>query len=324
MSGTTRVTQPASASGGFEVDLESPVTAADLSVVICAYTLERWDDLVSAVESVLHQASAVHELVLVIDHNDELLARARARWPELQVVPNAHGQGLSGARDTGVQAASGSVVAFLDDDAAAEPEWATELAGAYSGGPVIGAGGWIEPRWPGARPSWWPREFDWIVGCSYTGLPESRSPVRNSIGANMSLRTSVLRSVGGFEPSIGRVGLHPTGGEETELYIRARGRFPGAEVIHEPAARVLHRVTPARATWSYFRQRCLGEGVTKAQVAQLSSTDEALSSERAYVLRTLPLGAVRGLLSRDPRRGVVVVLGLGLTTFGYLRAKVRR
>ncbi|NHC44714.1 glycosyltransferase family 2 protein [Motilibacter aurantiacus] len=304
-------------------DLEAPVRPQDVGVVVCAYTLDRWDDLVASVTSLLGQDEPVGEVVVVIDHNPELLARAQERWPQLAVVPNAGAQGLSGARDTGVAATTSPVVAFLDDDAAAAPDWSGRLADAYFAGPVLGVGGHIEPAWPAGRPTWWPPEFDWVVGCSYRGLPTRRSPVRNSIGANMSFRRSVLEHVGGFEGSIGRVGTRPTGGEETELCIRARGRFPGAEVVHEPAAVVRHRVTPERATLGYFRRRCLGEGLTKVQVGRLSTHDEALSSERAYVLRTLPTGVLRGLASRDPRRGVMVVLGLAWTGWGYLAARVR-
>ncbi|NHC13460.1 glycosyltransferase family 2 protein [Motilibacter sp. E257] len=307
-------------------ELDAPVRPRDLGVVVCAYTLDRWDDLVAAVESLLTQVEPVGEVVVVVDHNEALLERARARWPELAVVPNAGQQGLSGARDTGVAATSSPVVAFLDDDAAAAADWSGRLADAYSGGPVLGVGGHIEPAWPAGpvgRPSWWPPEFDWVVGCSYRGLPTRRSPVRNSIGANMSFRRSVLDAVGGFAGSIGRVGTRPTGGEETELCIRARSRFPGAEVVHEPAAVVRHRVTPERATVGYFRRRCLGEGLTKVQVGRLATHDEALASERAYVVRTLPAGFLRGLASGDPRRGLMVVLGLAWTGWGYLVARAR-
>ncbi|RZS91598.1 glycosyl transferase family 2 [Motilibacter rhizosphaerae] len=304
------------------LDLTAPVAPADLSVVICAYTDDRWDDLVAAVQSVLDQSRPVGQLLVVIDHNDGLLARARDRWPALAVLASTGRPGLSGARDTGVAAATGSVVAFLDDDATAAADWSQRTADAYARGPVIGVGGHVEPRWPADRPSWFPPEFDWVVGCSYRGLPQTAAPIRNAIGANMSLRRSVLDAVGGFAGSVGRVGASTAGGEETELYIRARAAFPHGEVLLEPAAQVLHRVTPQRATWRYFVRRCYGEGRSKVEVGRLSSHDAALASERAYVTRTLPAALLRGLVSRDPRRGAAVVIGLGVTVAGYLRARL--
>lgn len=298
------------------------VRPADLSVVVCAYTLARWDDLVRAVGSLLAQTVPVGEVLVVVDHNDDLLAAVAQRWPDVAVVPSTGPKGLSGARDTGAALARGRVVAYLDDDAAAAPDWAATLAAAYTDG-VLGAGGGIAPRWPaGRRPTWWPPAFDWVVGCSYDGLPTSRAVVRNVIGANMSVRRDVLLQVGGFDGRVGRVGTAATGCEETEMYIRAAAAT-GGSVVYEPAARVDHTVSADRVTWRYFLRRCHGEGRSKAVVARLAGQDAALSSERTYVTRVLPRAALTGLLSRDPRRGFAVVLGLAWTASGYLAARLR-
>lgn len=314
------------------IDLPAPhagplpdlVRPRDVSVVVCAYTLDRWADLVRAVESLLGQAEPVGEVLLVVDHNDALLEAARRQWPALAVAPSTGAQGLSGARDTGAALATGAVVAYLDDDAAAAPDWSRHLAAAY-GADVLGVGGHITPRWPGgARPTWWPPAFDWVVGCSYDGLPAQRARVRNVIGANMSVRRDVLLRVGGFDGRVGRVGTAATGCEETEMYIRAAAATPGSGVVYEPAAKVEHTVAPARATWRYFLRRCVGEGRSKAVVAGLAGADSALSSERTYTTKVLPRAFATGLLSRDPRRGLAVVLGLAWTTSGYLTTRLRR
>lgn len=298
---------------------------SDISVVICAYTLDRWSDIQRAAASALVQEPSVREILLIVDHNDGLLRLAEEHWesePLLRVLPSsAVLRGLSGARDTGVADSSGQVVAFLDDDAAAEPGWAAALAAAYGSGHVLGVGGGIDPVWPRRRPTWWPPEYDWVVGCSYKGQPEVTSSVRNVIGANMSFRKEVLDSIGGFDARIGRVGADFAGGEETELCIRARSVFPDGHVVLEPAARVRHRVSADRATWGYFMRRCYGEGLTKGRVGKLAGHDSATSTERGYVLRTLPVGALRGLLSRDPRRGIAVVVGLLCAAVAYLRER---
>ena len=52
-----------------------------VSVVIAAYTMERWDDLRRAVESVQAQTIGVLETIVVVDHHPDLLARARAASP---------------------------------------------------------------------------------------------------------------------------------------------------------------------------------------------------------------------------------------------------
>lgn len=310
-----------------------------MAAVVCCYTMARWEDTVRAVESLLAQQRPLDRIVVVVDHNDELLARCRERWSRgVTIMANEGRQGLSDGRNTGLRATDCDVVAFLDDDAAAASDWSARLAACYEdpagqqpgeqgpqGAQVLGAGGHIEPDWPGGRrPTWWPAAFDWVVGCSYVGLPTRRAQVRNVIGANMSLRRDVALDVGGFNPSMGRVGRTPLGGEETEMYIRAAAARPGFVVIYEPGARVRHHVTPERATMRYFASRCYGEGLTKATLSGLTRSSAALSSESAYATRVLPREFVRGLFSDDPRRGVAVVVGLAVTCAGYVRGTLSR
>lgn len=300
-----------------------------LSVVICAYTDQRWDDLVAAVESTHHQTALVHETIVVIDHNPALLARARAHLAGASVVPSDQAKGLSGARNTGWALATGDVVAFLDDDARAAPDWAATLLTAYQEQNVVGAGGAVLPHWRAPRPRWLPDEFLWVVGCSYEGQPRARAAVRNAIGANMSFRRDILERVGGFQVALGRQGADVAGCEETELSIRACSISPGAVILLEPAAIVWHTVTSQRTTRRYFRRRCLGEGRSKALVAVLVGRGPALTAERHYASRVLPAGVVRGL--RELGRGNVagaerswaIVEGLALTAVGYGSARVR-
>lgn len=293
-----------------------------VSVVICAYSLDRWDDLAAAVASVRAQTPPPLETIVVVDHNDALLERAR-RELEATVVASSGAPGLSHARNAGIAAARGEIVAFLDDDAAAEPGWLAALAGPYEDAAVIAVGGAVEPRWLAGRPATFPPEFDWVVGCTYRGHPTERTAVRNVIGANMSFRRSVFDEVGGFDADIGRVGTRPVGCEETELCIRAGRTRADAVVLYEPAARVLHAVPPARTTWGYFVRRCFGEGLSKAVVARLAGRDAALRTERGYVARTVlggiarDLGAVRRGDAAGPVRAARMAVGLGAAAAGY-------
>ncbi|MGY1856581.1 glycosyltransferase family 2 protein [Modestobacter sp. SYSU DS0290] len=306
-----------------------PAPATTLSVVVCAYTLERWPDVTAAVDSLRGQTRRPDQLILVSDHNDELLTRARAAFADVTCLANTGAQGLSGARNTGVQAATGDVVAFLDDDAAADPDWAAQLLDAYRDDDVIGVGGAVVPAWQAPRPRWFPEEFLWVVGCSYAGLPEGRSPIRNPIGANMSFRRSVLTTAGGFDATMGRLGKDAAGCEETEFSIRAARVHPGSRIVLEPASRCRHTVSAERVTRGYFRRRCRAEGRSKALVSRLAGPSSALESERAYVRRTLPRGVLRGL--RDVLRGDLggaermwmIVEGVALTGAGYLTTRLR-
>ncbi|MEU1275166.1 glycosyltransferase family 2 protein [Streptomyces sp. NPDC005799] len=299
-----------------------------LTVVVCAYTLERWDDLRAAVTSVRTQRNPPDEIVLVVDHCRPLYERAARELSGVRVVPSSGPRGLSGARNTGVAVSHGDVVAFLDDDAAAEPQWTERLLAPYEDPRVVGVGGLVRPRWSTRRPVWFPPEFDWVVGCSYRGLPERTAPVRNFIGANMSFRRTELLAVGGFLDTLGRVSDRPTAGcEETDLCLRITARRPDAVLLYEPAAAVRHRVPEARTRWSYFRSRCYGEGRSKALVARYDGSGPALTSERAYLRSTIPRALVRNL-RRTGRPGAVRTLGalsagVCATGTGYLVGRLR-
>ncbi|MCW3817419.1 glycosyltransferase family 2 protein [Micromonospora sp. DR5-3] len=301
-----------------------------VTVVVCVYTERRWPQIVRAVRSVLTQDAPAAQVVVVVDHNPALLDRVRASFPELTVVPNTGPRGLSAARNTGLARATGEIVAFLDDDAEAEPNWLARLLPHYGDERVLAVGGHAVPAWEEERPRWLPPEFDWVVGCSFTGQPTEVAPVRNVIGCNMSFRRSVLDRTTGFDPALGRVGRTPVGCEETELCIRIRQLEPDGVVLYEPAALVRHRVTVDRATWRYFRQRCFSEGRSKAVVARLVGSDAGLATERTYTRRTLPAGIRRGLrqVRAGDRAGLLrsgaIVAGLLVTAAGYLSALALR
>jgi GT2 family glycosyltransferase len=302
-----------------------PVSATpSVSVVICAYTTSRSSALLAAVNSIARQTHPARETIVVIDHNPALLEHAKQTMPDVSVISNTGRRGLSAARNTGTSLARGEVIAFLDDDAVADPSWLAELARTYQDPNVIGAGGVARPRWAGEAPRWLPREFYWTVGCSYRGLPTELAPIRNPIGASMSFRREVFARVGGFSCDIGRVGSTPLGCEETELSIRARRAFPRGVILHVPRAEVEHLVTSERTRFRYFCTRCWAEGLSKALVSQEVGSTRALASEWTYTLRTLPTGALSGL--RDGARGdptgvlrtCAIVIGLLATLAGYL------
>lgn len=315
------------------------VARPTVSVVIAAYSSERWDETRAAVASVGAQTVPVLETVVVIDHNPGLLARARREFTAsrqatgalagaaVTVIANTRDRGASGARNTGVAASHGDVVAFLDDDAVASPTWLEALLRHFADPAVVGAGGGVVPLWAGPRPRWFPPEFYWAVGASYRGMPEDAAEVRNVWSGNMAIRRLAFDAIGGFREGFGKVGNRPCP-EDTDLCLRAAAG--GGQWMYEPAALAGHRVPPQRATVRYFLSRSLNEGRGKALLAGLEGSAQSTSAERRYTRRVLPAGIARGL--RDSIRGdlagaarsLAIVAGLMLAVMGFVSGRAGR
>ncbi|MGW4732355.1 glycosyltransferase family 2 protein [Streptomyces shenzhenensis] len=311
-----------------------------ISVVICVYTEDRWEDILAAVSSVRAQSYPALETLLVVDHNPALLDRLAVEYGEqrtaraaggVRVLPNAGPRGLSAGRNTGVAASRGAIIAFLDDDAVAERDWLRRFAEGYADPKVLAVGGRTAPVWAsGRRPAWFPAEFDWVVGCTYRGLPPGRVRVRNVLGGNASFRRTAFDAAGGFATGIGRdAGSRPLGCEETELCIRLGRARPDAVLLIDDRAVIHHRVPAARERFGYFRSRAYAEGLSKALVARSVGAAKALESERRYATRVLPAGVARGLrdalLARPggAGRAGAIVAGVLAAAGGYLVGSAR-
>lgn len=296
-------------------------------MVICAHTMDRWDDILAAANSVRTQQQPAEALVIVVDHNPELHRRLRDALPDVEVVENRRSQGLSGARNTGIDVTDSDVIVFLDDDAVAAPDWLSHLSGAFTHHSIAGVGGTTLPRWDTAKPSWFPDEFYWTIGCSFTGRQPGE--VRNLLGGNASFRREVFAVAGGFPENMGRnsADARPLGAEETELCIRATQWRPAWRFLFEPRAVIWHRIPEQRARFDYFRSRCYAEGLSKAALVGSLGARDGLSEERRYVIQTLTRGFLRGVgdaLKGDWSgilRSGAIVAGLFYTGTGYVRGR---
>ena len=296
-----------------------------VSVVVCAYSSERLAQLHETITSLQKQTYTTREIVIVVDHNPALKDELEGLAGDgIRVAPNGGQRGLADARNTGIALAKGEIVAFIDDDAAAENEWLERLVESYRDPAVIGNGGRIVPVYEGGpAPVWLAPEFLWVIGCTYRGMPE-KGPVRNVIGCNMSFRSSVFQEVGTFNTGIGRLRNQPLGGEETEICIRALNRWPDKKIVYAPDAVVYHHVSRSRQTIRYFARRCYFEGVSKVTVRRLWGA-AGTSSEVKYLSRALPQAILHNIrnvvLLRDVSTSLsrvgTITLGVGAVGAGF-------
>jgi glucosyl-dolichyl phosphate glucuronosyltransferase len=295
------------------------MTSPAVSVVIPCHSEERWTCLMEAITSARTQRLVPAQVVVVVDHNPRLYDRIRRELPDVTVLENRYAKGVSGNRNTGAFHTTTELIAFLDDDAVADPEWLGRLIAPFADPDVVGTGGRISPRWLRARPTWFPDEFLWAVGGSYTGMPTTTAPIRNVWSASMAVRRERFLAVGGFRTGFGKDG-NVNRPEDTELCLRmSRG---GGRWMYVPGASIRHRVPASASTFGFFLRRCYAEGRGKVQMAGLADGTDSLGSERDYLRRTLPRALVRELGDAGRGRGMVHALRAGAVVAGVAAAGV--
>ncbi|NLG97644.1 MAG: glycosyltransferase family 2 protein [Chloroflexi bacterium] len=302
----------------------------DFSVVICTYTEARWQDLTEAVESVRQQNLPPLEIIVVVDGNPALYEKIRREIPDVICVENFGAKGASGSRNSGAAAAKAQAIAFLDDDAVAEPDWLAQLSKGLCISSAAGVGGRINPLWQSKRPVWFPNEFDWVVGGTYRGMPETLAPIRNAWTGNLAVRKQIFEAVGGFRSGFGKIGARSQP-EDTDFCIRVTQRFPDKKWFYIPEAVVWHKTPASRATFLYFLTRTYNEGWGKASLATLVGSRDGLSEEFRYTGKVLTRALYRNFIqafqSRNTagfRQNGAILSGLFAAGFGYFHGLADR
>lgn len=266
-----------------------------ISVVIAAFSDERWEQTQAAVDSVRRQSRAVAEIVLVIDHNRSLFERAAAAYSDVRVIENGQARGASGARNTGVLASKGDILAFLDDDAVADRNWLDVSLPHFAQPDVVGVGGRITPAWEVRRPSWFPEEMLWAVGATYKGMPSKACPVRNVWAGNMVVRRSAYLKADGFRVEFGKRGdKEDFQAEDTDFCLRVSRAWPAGKWMYEPMAVASHFVPARRSSWRFLVVRFYHEGRNKVLLARLLGPGST-QRESSYMTKTLPRGVIAGI-----------------------------
>ena len=102
-----------------------------VSVIICTHKMERFNDFIEAVESLISQTYGNIEIITVVDGNKELYNRIIKEIDIDKIILNKNNLGLSESRNKGIKVAGGDVIAFFDDDAIADKNWIKELVRIY-------------------------------------------------------------------------------------------------------------------------------------------------------------------------------------------------
>src|SRR5262245_7851402 len=208
-----------------------------ISVVVCTYNGAR--TIRDCLEGLRKLAYPDFEVIVVDDGStDDVAALAHAY--DVRVISTAQ-HGLSSARNTGMNAATGEIIAYLDDDAYPDPHWLTYLAGTFMSTTHAGVGG----------PNIAPRGDGFIADC-VANAPEgpvhvllSDCEAEHIPGCNMAFRKACLEAIGGFDPQ------YRVAGDDVDVCWRLQQR--GWTLGFSPAAMVWHH--RRNSIWAYWRQQ---------------------------------------------------------------------
>jgi glucosyl-dolichyl phosphate glucuronosyltransferase len=246
----------------------SPLAAPRLSVVVCTY--QRYDVLTDALASLLMQDGPTGFLeVIVIDNSPDQKAAAEfgtryAKEPSIRYLLEPT-PGLSNARNVGIGQAKADLVAFIDDDALAAPNWACEILRAFElhGERAGVVGGRVIPHWVKPKPPWLSDSLlshlsiiDW--GDDMREL----KPAEWLVGCNIAFRKSTLVSVGGFSRALGRIGSGLTLLSNDEIEVLEKIHAAGQVSIYAPNAIVQHVIDPERLKRAWFHRRVAWQAVS--------------------------------------------------------------
>jgi glycosyltransferase involved in cell wall biosynthesis len=243
--------------------------SADLSVIICS--LNGAPGVDRCLRALASQKDVELQVIVVDDGSTDNTGDV-AREHGATVLRHEVNGGLSAARNTGIQAATAPVVAFLDDDCEPEPEWARELLDAYTDG-AIGVGGPLVPEAPegfmlgflGRHNPLLPLEMN--LGHSEKLLyrlylyalrqwvpeqPQGMREVYTLVGANMSFPRAAIAEVGADE-------RFRFGGDDLDICLRLRRRFPEGRLVVTPRAVVRHHFDRSLGD-TLRRSRAYGRG----------------------------------------------------------------
>ncbi len=259
------------------------------SIIIC--TVDRLTDLERCLESLRPFRAAVAE-ILVVNNGPHLAAVEEiAKRNEARVTTEAR-RGVSRARNAGIRAAAGTILAFLDDDSVADPNWIPPLLAPFRDPQVLAVVGSI---WAQTLADPVNQAFDRLHRAHLPDSPlileaprEQHSfPLRQALvgNANMAIRREAFERFGYFDERFGR-GTRIGSGEEPDLLLALlRG---GGKVVLEPAARIFHRHSTG---WRAFRRGAFQSGC--AHTAILTKYFLQEPSLRGSILRYATLRILR-------------------------------
>ncbi|MCH5330623.1 MAG: glycosyltransferase family 2 protein [Alistipes sp.] len=299
---------------------------AKLSLIIATYN--RSEQLLAALESLTRQSAPVGSWeCIVVDNNSAddtriLAERFMAAHPELDIrTVTESRQGLSHARNRGIEESRGDYIAIIDDDEHVNSDFIRSYIEFFdSHSEYAAAGGRVIPEYPESgrpdfvspyieRPLANPVDF----GGSCIEFPRHRIPA----GGNMAFRRDTLLAYGGFNTALGRSGQKLTGGEESYLFERMRADGVRFGYVHN--AVIWHIIPSGKLTADYLKRLAFGIGASKYRRAALHGKTASLYMGEAVRWAVTLLLALWYAATLRPKRGRYLIMMRSHITRGIIK-----
>ncbi|MDD4307400.1 MAG: glycosyltransferase family A protein [Thermoplasmata archaeon] len=304
-----------------------------ISTIISTYSMDRLKDTEEAIDSVLMQTHFDKEILVVMGDNEELFRCLDLKFGNRIKLIVCKTKGLSAARNTGIENSSGEIVAFMDDDALADPYWLESISKIFEAEPKTGAvTGTIEPLWMGKNSDWLPEQLFWTVSCTYMEIPDG-SLVMNLIGTNMAFQREIFNQGFKFSEKLGAkekwnlkndawVQTCNLVGEERDFCIRLIEK--GWYIRFSSGAKVYHRVYGYRITLKNLMKRGYWEGFSKGLLAKYHTNSDVLATERDFLMHIAKSLALtgRGRGTVRIRQVWSILLTSGAVLCGFFHFKI--
>ena len=272
----------------------------NLSIVICSY--DRYALLTASANAVVQSASFDKDsMELILVENTPPRQRQPIDAGPVARVVICDQPGLSNARNAGIAAAAGDIVAFVDDDAVVSDQWCSAVVKAFADCPQAEVcGGKTLPRFLSEnRPRWYYDALAHYLSCIDWG-PKMQpiSPGQWIVGANMAFRRDVFARIGLFDPALGRKGEASLLSNEETAMLHKVGR---EHVYYVPDMVVEHLVPEDRISPEWFRKRVFWQAVSDVLSGEVYKTNAQAASELYDVVAAMP-AELRGhrLMSFEP------------------------
>ena len=252
-----------------------------ISIVLCTYNnADSLDITLNQLANIIHGEQKLIEVIVVNNNSPDNTALIAQQYAEKNPAFHYYfesKQGLSHARNTGLEKAQGKYILFTDDDAEIPPHWINEYLHTINTFSPDCLYSKINIIWDKPKPWWFIPEYTpYFVGLDYGESILTIEDIHHEFyGKNFCVLKSLLIELGGFDPNLGRQGTKLAAGEETLLYIKMI--MKGKKVIYFPSAGVGHRLKEREYTSEHIKKLFIDGAHSSHHIAKMSARKKIIN-----------------------------------------------